>query len=58
VGDELDVDAVAARQAGLVGIWLDRPGPRRVPVTDADVAAAGVTVLRSLDHLPAVLHLD
>jgi len=58
VGDELDVDAVAARDAGLVGIWLDRPGPRRVLVTDADVAAAGVTVLRSLDDLPGALHVD
>jgi len=26
VGDSYDVDAVAARQAGLVGIWLDRTG--------------------------------
>ena len=26
VGDELDVDAQGARAAGLVGIWLDRPG--------------------------------
>lgn len=57
VGDELDVDAVAAREAGLVGVWLDRPGPRRVPVTEADVAAAGVDVIGSLDELPAVLGL-
>lgn len=26
VGDELDIDAVAASQAGLRGIWLDRSG--------------------------------
>lgn len=57
VGDELDVDAVAARDAGLVGVWLDRPGPRRVPVSAADVAAAGVTVIHSLDDLPTVLDL-
>ena len=57
VGDELDVDAVAAREAGLVGVWLDRPGPRRVPVTEAEVAAAGVDVIGSLDELPAVLGL-
>ena len=58
VGDELDVDAVAARQAGLVGVWLDRPGPRRVVVDDAEVAAAratGVHVIASLDELPAAL---
>lgn len=57
VGDELDLDAVAARDAGLVGVWLDRPGPRRVPVPDAEIAAAGVAVVRSLDELPAVLGL-
>lgn len=57
VGDELDVDAVAAREADLVGVWLDRPGPRRVPVSDAEVAAAGVDVICSLDELPAVLGL-
>ena len=57
VGDELDVDAVAAREAGLIGVWLDRPGPRRVVVTDADVAAADVTVIHSLDELPGVLDL-
>ncbi len=57
VGDELDVDAVASREAGLVGVWLDRPGPRRVPVSDAEVAAAGVTVIRSLDELPDALGL-
>ncbi|GAA4627184.1 HAD family hydrolase [Cellulomonas oligotrophica] len=60
VGDELDVDARAAAAAGLVGVWVDRPGPRRVPVTDEDVAAAraaGVHVVRSLDELPEVLGL-
>ncbi|GIG40138.1 HAD family hydrolase [Cellulomonas phragmiteti] len=57
VGDELDVDAVAAREAGLVGVWLDRPGPRRVPVTDAEVAAAGVLVIRTLDDLAGILDL-
>lgn len=60
VGDELDVDARAAAAAGLVGVWVDRPGLRRVPVTDADVAAAraaGVHVVTSLDELPEVLGL-
>jgi len=48
---------VAAREAGLLGVWLDRPGPRRVAVTDAEVAAADVTVIHSLDELPGVLGL-
>lgn len=58
VGDELDVDALAARAAGLVGVWLDRPGPRRVAVEDSEVAAAGVLVVRSLTELPAALGLE
>jgi putative hydrolase of the HAD superfamily len=58
VGDELDVDAVAARRAGLRGVWLDRPGPRRIPVSEHDVAAAGVVVVHGLDGLVAALGLD
>lgn len=60
VGDELDVDARAAVAAGLVGVWVDRPGPRRVPVPDEDVAAAraaGVRVVVTLAELPAALGL-
>lgn len=57
VGDELDLDAVAARVAGLVGVWLDRPGPRRVPVSDAEVEASGVVVIRSLTELADALGL-
>ncbi|WP_182111560.1 MULTISPECIES: HAD family hydrolase [unclassified Actinotalea] len=58
VGDELDVDARAAVAAGLLGVWVDRPGPRRTEVPDAGVAAAreaGVVVVRSLDEVPALL---
>lgn len=58
VGDELDVDARGAVAAGLVGVWVDRPGPRRVDVPDEDIAAArsaGVHVVRSLAELPALL---
>jgi len=55
VGDELYVDAVGARAAGLVPVWLDRPGTRRVPITDAEIAAADVTVAHTLADLPAVL---
>jgi len=57
VGDELDVDAAAARAAGLVGVWLDRPGARRVPVSDEQIAAADVLVIASLDQLPVALGL-
>ena len=57
VGDELDIDAAAAAAAGLVGIWLDRPGGRRVEVTDDELAEAGVPVIHTLAELPTHLHL-
>jgi putative hydrolase of the HAD superfamily len=57
VGDELDVDASAARAAGLTGIWLDRPGGRRLPISAEQIAESGVLVVRSLDELPAALGL-
>ncbi|MFI2752576.1 HAD family hydrolase [Cellulomonas sp. P22] len=60
VGDELDGDAVAAVRAGLRGIWLDRPGPRRRLVDAADVDAAvnqGVMVVTSLGEIPGLLGL-
>jgi putative hydrolase of the HAD superfamily len=55
VGDELDFDARAARAAGLVGVWLDRPGSRRHAIDDAEVAEAGVVVVHGLDELRAAL---
>jgi putative hydrolase of the HAD superfamily len=58
VGDELDVDAVAATRAGLLGIWLDRPGSRRggAFLEDEEVAhEAGVVVVRSLMELVELL---
>lgn len=58
VGDELDVDARAALAAGLVGVWLDRPGTRRggPHPEDPDAArASGVHVLHGLADLPAVV---
>jgi putative hydrolase of the HAD superfamily len=61
VGDELDVDALGAVAAGLVGVWVDRPGPRRVAVPAADLAAAraaGVHVVATLAELPGVLGVD
>jgi putative hydrolase of the HAD superfamily len=58
VGDELDIDAAAASAAGLVGVWLDRPGPRRVHVPEHEVVAAGVPVITTLAELPALLGLS
>jgi putative hydrolase of the HAD superfamily len=49
VGDELDVDARGARDAGLLGVWLDRHGTGKCP--------RDVVVIRSLDDLPAVLRI-
>ncbi|ACQ79822.1 HAD-superfamily hydrolase, subfamily IA, variant 1 [Beutenbergia cavernae DSM 12333] len=58
VGDELDTDAFGARDAGLRGVWLDRPGNRRggPHIEDPELAAAeGIPVLASLDELPSLL---
>jgi putative hydrolase of the HAD superfamily len=60
VGDELDIDARAATDAGLLGVWVDRPGPRRTHVPERDIAAAraaGVLVIGSLAELPGLLGL-
>src|SRR5439155_12227340 len=50
VGDELDVDARAARDAGLLGIWLDRHATGADPGGD-------VPVVRGLAEVPALLGL-
>ena len=58
VGDELDIDAHAAVTAGLVGVWIDRPGRRRTRIPEADIAAAraaGVLVVATLTELPGFL---
>lgn len=58
VGDELDVDARAAVAAGLVGVWLDRPGARRAVVPPEEQLAArraGVHVISSMADLPGVI---
>jgi putative hydrolase of the HAD superfamily len=49
VGDEVDVDARAARDAGLAGVWLDRHGSGEEP--------GDVPVVRTLAELPALLGL-
>jgi putative hydrolase of the HAD superfamily len=55
VGDRLHTDAVGAAKAGLVGVWLNRPGD----ILDADDAAvaqsAGVLEIQELGQLPSVL---
>jgi putative hydrolase of the HAD superfamily len=53
VGDRVRTDAVGARDAGLTGIWLDRPGP--VPEVPADRERPGVPRIRSLAELPPLL---
>ena len=55
VGDELDIDARGASAAGLHGIWLDRPGPRRIEVSAEEIEASGVAMISSLSELPAML---
>ena len=60
VADELDVDALAAVRAGLLGVWVDRAGPRRVAITPAQITAAreaGVLVVATLEELPEVLEV-
>jgi len=54
VGDEKDIDATAAVDAGLaLGIWIDRPGGHPQPGPLAD----GVVRVESLAEVPEVLHL-
>ncbi|WP_028661703.1 HAD family hydrolase [Saccharomonospora saliphila] len=48
VGDKLRTDAAGARDAGLVGVWLDRSG-------SAAVVPSGVHVVASLAQLPELL---
>ncbi|MGW8564736.1 HAD family hydrolase [Isoptericola sp. NPDC055881] len=60
VGDEPTTDALAARAAGLRGVWLDRPGARRDDEhhVDADaLRAEGIVVLPDLKGLPDALGL-
>lgn len=60
VGDEPDIDAKAAAEAGLLGVWLDRPGVRRHgPSAGAAEDALGERLCRitSLTELPGILGL-
>lgn len=58
VGDEFDVDARAAVNAGLHGVWLARPGHAKGGIHDDDPSGAlsdGVHVLGSLAQIPQLL---
>ena len=48
VGDELDVDAHGAADAGLVGVWLDRSGSGEDPTAECSVSGLA-DVPRALD---------
>ncbi|MEU5899265.1 HAD family hydrolase [Streptomyces venezuelae] len=51
VGDQPEIDARGARDAGLLGIWLDRGGA-------AGEGPSGVHRIRDLSELPALLRAD
>ncbi|WP_018222313.1 HAD family hydrolase [Salinispora pacifica] len=56
VGDQLDTDAVAARDAGLVGIWLDRARSTAAATSRSTVPVpVGVHRIPSLADLPRLL---
>lgn len=58
VGDEPEVDAGAARDAGLRGVWLARPGVRKRAHETLDhdeMRASGVAVITGLAELGDVL---
>jgi putative hydrolase of the HAD superfamily len=56
VGDRIDVDAIGARDAGLLAVWLDRPGAN-IPLAFDGPPPRGISVIKRLDELPAVLGL-
>ncbi|MEZ0447318.1 HAD family hydrolase [Cellulomonas sp. ICMP 17802] len=61
VGDELDVDAVGAVGAGLIGVWLDRPDGRRRAISAIEIGSAhdaGVLRIDSLSKVPEALGID
>lgn len=54
VGDRLHTDAIGAAAAGLTGVWLNRGGDASANEL-AEASAARVSVITSLDQLPASL---
>jgi len=53
VGDRLHTDAIGAVDAGMRGVWIDRPGAAADQLAEA--AERGVPVIRSLAELPTLL---
>ena len=51
VGDSLKIDALGARDAGLNAFWL-------CPQPDSEAVPDGVTRIRALGELPALLEID
>ncbi|RII09521.1 Pyrimidine 5'-nucleotidase YjjG [Streptomyces sp. YIM 130001] len=61
VGDQPEIDARGAHDAGLLGIWLDRPGALRPAPSAAPVETElpiGVRRITGLTELPALLAAD
>jgi putative hydrolase of the HAD superfamily len=52
VGDRLDLDAIGARDAGMVGVWLNRTGPA------GGALPSDVAMITSLELLPELLVCD
>ena len=57
VGDEPDFDAFGAADAGLTGVWLDRPGARRGTEPEGNITGERLRHIQSLVELPATLGL-
>ena len=57
VGDEPHVDALGAADAGLTGVWLDRPGARRGNEPEGHFAGDRLRHIQSLAELPVTLGL-
>ena len=56
VGDRLDIDARAARDAGLLGIWVDRSGEAAALAERGE--EPGVPMVEALTELSVVLGFD
>jgi len=53
VGDDIEIDALAARDAGLSAVWLEREPGDSYGASRAH--ARGIAVIRSLSQVPALL---
>jgi len=57
IGDEYDIDAIAAHEAGMAGVWIDRPGARRSSVPEDAADDARITRVTSLAEVPTAVRL-